>query len=109
LKRKHTREFKLECCRQVATGHKRPAQIYLEHNLAESVQRISRPKNVTASTSCSGSVFGSVRTGPRRSLAYSQSSWKKPRMMCRTAKFPHLAYKGYVRLREPEGTRNDVR
>jgi len=37
LRRKHTREFKLECCRQVATGRKRPAQICREHNLSESV------------------------------------------------------------------------
>jgi transposase len=37
LKRNHTREFKLECCRQVATGHKRPAQLCREHNLAQSV------------------------------------------------------------------------
>jgi transposase-like protein len=37
LKRNHTREFKLECCRQVATSQKRPAQICREHNLSESV------------------------------------------------------------------------
>ncbi len=37
MKRNHTREFKLECCRQVATGQKRPAQICREHNLSESV------------------------------------------------------------------------
>lgn len=37
MKRNHTREFKLECCRQVATGQKRPAQLCREHNLAESV------------------------------------------------------------------------
>jgi transposase len=37
LRRNHTREFKLECCRQVATGEKRPAQICREHNLSESV------------------------------------------------------------------------
>ncbi len=37
MRRKHTREFKLECCRQVATGQKRPAQICREHNLSESV------------------------------------------------------------------------
>jgi transposase len=37
LRRKHTREFKLECCRQVATGEKRPAQVCREHNLSESV------------------------------------------------------------------------
>ena len=36
-KRNHTRKFKLQCCRQVATGEKRPAQICREHNLAESV------------------------------------------------------------------------
>jgi transposase len=36
-RRKHTREFKLECVRQVATGHKRSAQICREHNLSESV------------------------------------------------------------------------
>ena len=36
-KRNHTREFKLQCCRQVATAEKRPAQICREHNLAESV------------------------------------------------------------------------
>ena len=38
MRRKHTREFKLQCCQQVATGHKRPAQrICREHNLSESV------------------------------------------------------------------------
>jgi transposase-like protein len=37
LRRTHTREFKLECCRQVATAEKRPAQICREHNLSESV------------------------------------------------------------------------
>jgi transposase len=37
LRRNRTREFKLECCRQVATGQKRPAQICREHNLSESV------------------------------------------------------------------------
>lgn len=37
MRRKYTKEFKLQCCRQVATGHKRPAQICREHNLAESV------------------------------------------------------------------------
>ena len=37
MKRNHTRDFKLECCRQVATGQKRPAQICREHNLSESV------------------------------------------------------------------------
>ncbi len=35
--RNHSREFKLECCRQIATGQKRPAQVCREHNLAESV------------------------------------------------------------------------
>ncbi len=35
--RSHSREFKLECCRQTATGQKRPAQVCREHNLAESV------------------------------------------------------------------------
>ena len=37
MRRNHTREFKLQCCRQVATGEKRPAQICREHNLSESV------------------------------------------------------------------------
>ena len=37
MRRNHTREFKLECVRQVATGQKRPAQICREHNLSESV------------------------------------------------------------------------
>ncbi len=36
-RRNHTREFKLQCCRQVVTGEKRPAQICREHNLSESV------------------------------------------------------------------------
>jgi transposase len=35
--RNHTRQFKLECVRQVATGQKRPAQVCREHNLAQSV------------------------------------------------------------------------
>lgn len=37
MRRNHTREFKLQCCRQVATGQKRPAQLCREHNLSESV------------------------------------------------------------------------
>ena len=36
-RRNHSRQFKLECVRQVATGQKRPAQLCREHNLAESV------------------------------------------------------------------------
>ncbi len=36
-RRNHTPEFKLRCCRQAATGEKRPAQICREHNLSESV------------------------------------------------------------------------
>ena len=36
-RRNHTRDFKLQCCRQVATAEKRPAQICREHNLSESV------------------------------------------------------------------------
>jgi transposase len=35
--RNHSRQFKLECVRQVATGQKRPAQLCREHNLAESL------------------------------------------------------------------------
>ena len=35
--------------------------------------------------------------------------WKNVRVVCRTAKFPHLAYKGQVRPCEPEGTRDYVR
>jgi transposase len=35
--RTHSREFKLQCVHQVATGQKRPAQICREHNLAQSV------------------------------------------------------------------------
>jgi transposase len=35
-RRNHTREFKLQCCRQAATGEKRPAQrICREHNLSK--------------------------------------------------------------------------
>jgi transposase len=37
LRRNHTREFKLECVRKVATGQKRPAQICREHSLSQSV------------------------------------------------------------------------
>lgn len=37
MRRNHTREFKLECCRQVLAASKRPAQICREHNLSESV------------------------------------------------------------------------
>lgn len=36
-RRNHTREFKLQCCRQAATAEKRPAQICREHNLSQSV------------------------------------------------------------------------
>ncbi len=33
----HSREFKLEVVRQVATGQKSPAQVCREHQLAESL------------------------------------------------------------------------
>lgn len=36
-RRNHTREFKLQGCRQAATAEKRPAQLCREHNLSESV------------------------------------------------------------------------
>jgi transposase len=36
-KRVHSREFKLDVVRQVATGQKRPAQVCREYGLAESV------------------------------------------------------------------------
>jgi transposase len=36
-KRNHSREFKLDVVRQVATGQKRPAQACREYGLAESV------------------------------------------------------------------------
>lgn len=36
-KRVHSREFKLEIMRQLATGQKRPAQVCREHGLADSV------------------------------------------------------------------------
>jgi transposase len=35
--RSHSRQFELECVRQVAAGHKRPAQLCREHDLSESV------------------------------------------------------------------------
>lgn len=35
--RTHSREFKLDCVRQVTTGQKRPARVCREHNLAQSV------------------------------------------------------------------------
>ena len=35
--RNFSRQFKLECVRQVATGQKRPAQICREHGLAQNV------------------------------------------------------------------------
>jgi transposase len=37
LRRNHTREFKLQCVRQITMGEKRPAQICREHNLAQSI------------------------------------------------------------------------
>ena len=36
-KRMHSREFKLDLVRQLATGQKRPAQVCREYGLAESV------------------------------------------------------------------------
>src|SRR5947209_20581524 len=36
-KRMHSREFKLEVVRQIATGQKRPAQLCREYSLAESM------------------------------------------------------------------------
>lgn len=35
--RRHSREFKLEVCRQVASGQKRPAQVCREYQLANSL------------------------------------------------------------------------
>ena len=35
--RTHTRDFKLEVCRQLANGEKRPAQLCREHELANSL------------------------------------------------------------------------
>jgi transposase-like protein len=35
--RNYSRQFKLDCVRQVATGQKRPAQLCREHGLAQSV------------------------------------------------------------------------
>jgi transposase-like protein len=37
LRRNHTREFKLECVREVPTEQKRPVQIHRQHNLSESM------------------------------------------------------------------------
>ena len=36
-KRVHSREFKLEIVQQIASGHKRPAQVCREYGLADSV------------------------------------------------------------------------
>lgn len=35
--RRHTREFKLQVCRQIASDQKRPAQVCREHQLANSL------------------------------------------------------------------------
>lgn len=35
--RYHSREFKLQVCKQVASGERRPAQICREHNIANSL------------------------------------------------------------------------
>lgn len=35
--RYHTREFKLQLCKQVASGERRPAQVCREHNIANSL------------------------------------------------------------------------
>ncbi len=35
--RYHSREFKLQLCKQVANGERRPAQICREHNIADSL------------------------------------------------------------------------
>lgn len=35
--RRHSREFKLQVCRQIASGQKRPAQVCREHQLANSM------------------------------------------------------------------------
>jgi transposase-like protein len=37
MRRTHSREFKLQVVRQIATGEKRPAQICREYDLADSV------------------------------------------------------------------------
>jgi putative transposase len=34
--RNHSREFKIQLCKQVETGEKRPAQVCREHKIAES-------------------------------------------------------------------------
>jgi transposase len=41
--RMHTREFKLEVCREIASGEKRPAQICRQHELASS--RLTRVRD----------------------------------------------------------------
>lgn len=35
--RYHSREFKLQLCKQVASGERRPAQVCREHNIANSL------------------------------------------------------------------------
>ena len=35
--RNHSREFKLQVCRQIASGQQRPAQVCREHQLANSL------------------------------------------------------------------------
>jgi transposase InsO family protein len=45
LRRNHTREFKLECCRQVATGEKRPTQIeQAQKNIARFIEEVYNQK-----------------------------------------------------------------
>ncbi len=74
-KRNHSREFKLEVVRQVATGQRRPAQVCREYGLADSVlsrwrkeyhergeaQRISRARRSGISASA---IRGSDHSGP---------------------------------------------
>jgi transposase-like protein len=53
-KRNHSREFKLEVVRQVATGQKRPAQVCREYSLAESVLSRWRKEYHERGEACAG-------------------------------------------------------
>ena len=65
MRRNHSREFKVECVRQVATGQKRPAQrICREHNLSESLLlRFSRWINTRLTLEALEMALASRRPG----------------------------------------------
>lgn len=66
-KRMHSREFKLDVVRQIATGQKRPAQVCREYGLADSVlSRWRKEYQERGETAFSPSQFAESTTQEQR-------------------------------------------